>query len=339
MKRKIRSIILSRTDNLGDVLLSLPVAGYLKSLDADLKVYFLGKSYTRPLLESSHFLDGFLDKNEILKFPQMLEEVQADAIVFIFPDCDLMKLAAKAKIPHRMATSHNFCTWRYCNHRVSFSRKKSDLHEAQLNFRLLRPLGWEKIIPLSEIPNYYGLQATEALEEKYQRLLNPEKFNLIVHPKSKGSAHEWLLSNYQELCQSLDAQRYQIFITGVASEGEAVKAEIPDFFAPENIQDLTGQMNLKQLIAFINQADALFAGSTGPLHISAALGRNTLGIYQPMRPAHPGRWQPLGAKADYLVLDKVCSDCRKQSYCACINQLSVARVKTKIEQWYQEKLL
>ncbi|MEO1653359.1 MAG: glycosyltransferase family 9 protein, partial [Bacteroidota bacterium] len=286
---------------------------------------------------SSQFLDGFLDKDEILTSPAILEKVAADAILFIFPDCALMKLAAQARIPHRVATSHNLCTWRYCNLRVSFSRKKSDLHEAQLNFRLLRPLGWERILPLAEIPKYYGLQTGEQLNEKYRPLLHPDKFNLIVHPKSKGSAHEWQLSNYETLCKSLDAKQYQIFITGVASEGEAIKAEIPHFFEAENIIDLTGQMDLKQLIAFINQADGLFAGSTGPLHISAALGRNTLGIYQPMRPAHPGRWQPLGAKADYLVLDKICSDCRKQTYCACINQLSVAQVQAKIENWHQKK--
>ena len=37
------SIIISRTDNLGDVMLTLPLCGYIKSIAPETKIYFLGK--------------------------------------------------------------------------------------------------------------------------------------------------------------------------------------------------------------------------------------------------------------------------------------------------------
>ena len=45
------SLIISRTDNLGDVILTLPLAGYLKSIKPSIKIFFIGKAYTKPVIE------------------------------------------------------------------------------------------------------------------------------------------------------------------------------------------------------------------------------------------------------------------------------------------------
>jgi ADP-heptose:LPS heptosyltransferase len=48
------------------------------------------------------------------------------------------------------------------------------------------------------------------------------------------------------------------------------------------------------LTQFIAQADGLIASGTGPLHLAAAIGQRTLGLFPPTRPMHPGRWAALG---------------------------------------------
>ena len=92
---------------------------------------------------------------------------------------------------------------------------------------------------------------------------------------------------------------------------------------------------MPQFLAFIAAADGLVAGSTGPLHLAAALGRHALGLYPPIRPMHPGRWAPLGPHADYLVFDKPnCADCRAQpAACACIKALAPALVAARVLSW------
>ncbi len=90
-------------------------------------------------------------------------------------------------------------------------------------------------------------------------------------------------------------------------------------------------MDLKELISFINEADSLVAASTGPLHIASALNKYALGLYAPMRPIHAGRWAPVGTKADYLVIDKDCSDCRTSFECHCIKSIKPEEVFSRIK--------
>ena len=99
---------------------------------------------------------------------------------------------------------------------------------------------------------------------------------------------------------------------------------------PEVI-NMTGKLSLQQFIAFIDHCDVLIAASTGPLHIASALGKKAIGLFAPMRPIHPGRWKPIGAKANYLVLNKDCNDCRKTMDCHCIREIKTIDVINVID--------
>ena len=117
--------------------------------------------------------------------------------------------------------------------------------------------------------------------------------------------------------------KFKIFISGTKEEGEQAR---PLFEKHKNIIDLTGKLNLKQFISFINNVDALVAASTGPLHIASALGKKAIGLFAPMRPIHPGRWMPVGKDAHYLVLDKECYDCKKSKDCHCIREIKSKQI-------------
>jgi ADP-heptose:LPS heptosyltransferase len=154
---------------------------------------------------------------------------------------------------------------------------------------------------------------------------------LILHPKSKGSAREWHIDHYYALAQALPPDRYKIFITGLKEEGELVRLERPEFFQLPHVTDMTGKLSLDELMSFMSQADGLIACSTGVLHLASALGKFTIGLYSPMKPIHPGRWMPIGKHANYLVINKNCSDCKRTKECKCVNDITVEQVKTKLE--------
>ena len=249
----------------------------------------------------------------------------------------LARLAQKARIPVRIGTRNRWRHWLSCNRLVALSRRHSPLHEAQLNLQLLRPLGGAAETPLPAVAPLVRLEAAEPLAEPWQRLLHqrqPGQLNVILHPRSRGSAREWGLVNFGRLAQLLHAAGHRVFITGTAAEGE----ELADWLR-ENAAflaaNLTGQLSLPQFIAFIAAADGLVAGSTGPLHLAAALGRHALGLYPPIRPMDPGRWAPLGAHASYLVFDKpACQDCRGQpATCACIRAIGPLEVAAHVLAW------
>src|SRR5882757_4528713 len=218
----------------------------------------------------------------------------ADTIIHVFPDKQIAALAKKARITDRIGTRNRLYHWWTCNRLVKLSRRNSPLHEAQLNLQLLKPLGAKELYPLAEIGNCYGLTRLAPLPEEINMLINKGRFNLVLHPKSRGSAREWGLDNFRELIRLVPQQHFRIFVTGTADEGRLVQSLFTEF---PYLTDLTGRLTLGQLMSFLSRVDGLVAASTGPLHLAAAVGINAMGIYPPIRPMHPGRWAPIGPKA------------------------------------------
>ncbi|RSK51166.1 glycosyltransferase family 9 protein [Hymenobacter rigui] len=336
------TFLLSRTDAIGDVVLTLPVAGRLKQLYPGCRVLLLGRTYTKAVAEACPWLDGFLNFDELRQLPESaqigaLQATAADTILHVFPNKLLAKLARKADIRQRVGTRSRWFHWLTCNRLVALSRRHSPLHEAQLNLQLLRGIGETAVLPLTDVVPLVKLQPVVPLRPELQQLLaarQPEELNVILHPRSRGSAREWGLAHFGILARLLHQAGHRVFITGTAAEGE----ELREWFMehqPFLAADLTGQLELPEFLAFIAAADGLVAGSTGPLHLAAALGRYALGLYPPIRPMHPGRWAPLGSHADYLVFDKPdCQECRVQpAACTCIKALEPLQVLARVQQW------
>ena len=336
------TFLVSRTDAIGDVVLTLPVCGRLKELYPGCRVVLIGRSYTAAVAAACPWVDDFLNLDELQPLPEaaqvaVLRQFGAAAIVHVFPSKLLARLAQKARIPVRIGTRNRWQHWLTCNRLVALSRRHSPLHEAQLNLQLLRPLGGALVTPLLAVAPLVHLAAPEPLADTWQLLLggrHPGQLNVILHPRSRGSAREWGLANFAHLAQLLHQAGHRVFITGTAAEGEELAGWLREnaaFLAA----DLTGRLSLPQFIAFIAAADGLIAGSTGPLHLAAALGRHALGLYPPIRPMHPGRWAPLGPHAEYRVFDKPnCQDCHtRPAACTCIRAIEPVAVATRVLAW------
>ena len=313
------NIIISRTDSIGDVVLTLPVAAAIKKKFPAIKIAFLGKAYTRPVIEACRYIDEFIELDDFMKKEMTIAGKKPEAILHVFPVKKIAFRAKKLGIPMRIGTTNRIYHWAACNKLVKLSRKKSGLHEAQLNLKLLRGLGIDDSSSLDEIGHSFGLEKIRPLEKRFSGLLEQEKYNLILHPKSQGSAREWGMPNFISLIHLLGKSPINIFISGTEKERVLLQ---PLFDAVGGqVKDITGLMSLDEFISFIQHADGLVANSTGPLHIAAALGKDAMGIYPPIRPMHPGRWAPLGPNAKVFVLNKFCEDCRKKNTCACMSSV------------------
>jgi len=321
-----KTIIISRTDSIGDVMLTLPICAWLKNKFPSVKIIFLGKGYTKSIVESYDLVDSFEDWNNFLNVPktdkiESFREFKADVIIHVFPDKEIASLAKKAKIPVRIGTSHRAHHLLTCTHRPNFTRRKSNLHEAQLNHELLRPLG------LNELPSLEEIEATTP-HFKVKSVELPEAFTLlkaftILHPKSQGSAKEWPIEKYMEVATELASRGEKVVFTGTEDEGKKFRNDIPKH---ENIIDSTGKLSLDELMVFIANAKSLVACSTGPLHIAAYLGINTIGLYSPKRPIHPGRWKALGENVKIIVFDENCQACAESKDCDCVAEIEVDRI-------------
>lgn len=294
-------ILVTRVDAIGDVVLTLPVCGYLKEMMPGVQISILARNYTKAVVDASDAIDHFIDYEYITALPEneraaRLASYKIDAILHLVTQKNISLLAFNAKIPLRIGTVSRPYHWVQCNRFVWLRRKVSDKHEAELHFRLLRPLGI-KTIP-DRIWEYYKLNHFVELPNEFTDLFNTEKFTVIIHPKTHGNAPEWAIENFSKLIAMLDESRFRIIITGSQKESQELKPWLDTL--PRHVIDITGQLSLDELISFIKKADGLIAGSTGPVHIAAACGIHTLGLYPGLRPKHAGRWGPIGAKAQYL---------------------------------------
>lgn len=331
MKSIPRNIIISRTDSIGDVVLTLPVAAVLKAHYPGVRIGFLGKAYTRPVIEACTWVDEFIELTDFLEKPVSVCGEPPDCIIHVFPTPPIAKRARQLGIPQRIGTSSRLYHWFTCNRLVRLSRKNSDLHEAQLNLVLLKPLGIEAAYSLQELGSMTGLEKIPSLSPAFRALLPDNRYNLILHPKSQGSAREWPLERYVELVRLLDRSKYKVFVSGTAKERALLQPLFDEL--GDAVTDITGQMDLYQFMAFIRAADGLLACSTGPLHLAAALGKDAYGIYPPVRPIHPGRWAPLGPHTTIFVPAVTCGQCSKKGrQCHCMNDIRAETVREAIDE-------
>lgn len=333
--KDLKRIIISRTDSIGDVILTLPLAGILKVKYPQAKLFFLGRSYTEEVIAACGHIDSFLNWDKISSAGRqdgtsMLASVQADLIIHVFPRREIALMARKAKIPYRLGTTNRLYHWGNCNKLVRLSRRKSELHEAQLNIKLASGITGIKNLDLPEIGKMYGLKDTAPLNDDLKALIDPARKNIILHPKSKGSAREWGVDNFMKLIELLPEDRYKIFVSGTREERELLDPS--GIFDHAKVTNICGLMSLGQFMSFIRACDSLVAASTGPLHLAAALGIRAVGIYPPIRPMHPGRWAPLGPKAGFLVKGKKCNDCSSGSKCTCMEEIEPVSVKKLLEE-------
>ncbi len=303
-----KTVVISRTDSIGDVILTLPMCGWIKQQYPLSNIIFLGRDYTRPVVANYASVDQFASWDEIENLPsaarsEVIKQWKPDVFIHVFPDKEIAKVVKKAKVPYRIGTSHRSYHLLTCNIRPNFTRKNADEHESQLNFHLLKPYGVDTLPSLEEVSfllRQYSVKQNETLIQK----LPPLDFSKVVvlHPKSKGSALEWHIDNFMELAKSLVRLGYYVCLTGTESEGASFRGKIP---RNEQIIDLTGKMKLQEFIFFLSMVHTVVACSTGPLHIASALGKRCIGLYPNQRPMHPGRWQPVGGETVVLTDDAI----------------------------------
>ncbi|MBP6217338.1 MAG: glycosyltransferase family 9 protein [Oligoflexales bacterium] len=325
MKKKI---LISRTDSIGDVVLTLPLVKALKDLEPQAEITFLCRSYTKSILEAAGISSLIcLEELESLSFAEqkkVIADFHFDIAIHVFPRRSLAKLLATAKIPVRIGTSHRWYHWLHCNQLVAMRRRQSPHHEGRLNLELLR--GLDKKIDASQLDQIWTRlkQETFLLRKTRFREKNSSKYKVILHPYSLGSAREWPEAHFLQLIELLPAQSFEIFISGTKEDKK--RAGNFDAKLPSHVHNVMGTMTLTEFINFIQHSDALVACSTGPLHIAAASGICAVGLYPPLKPIDPDRWAPIGDNAHFIVKKSTCSECSFPPRCLCMEGISPEQV-------------
>ena len=331
-----KNILLSRTDGIGDMALMLPMAGILKKNYPNIKIAVLGKPYSKDLVTACIYVDEFIDEKDFFEKTITINNEPVDCIVHVRTNKAIAKRANKINIPKRIGTSSRLYHWVTCTNLIWLKRKTSHLHEAQLNIKLLQPIGIKKTATTAELAQLFGLKNIEVLLIENHKILKQKKFNVIIHPGSQGSSRDWPVQHFVSLINLLPTTLFNIILTGVQKEQVLIQQIVDGANRP--IINWVGQVALGQFISLVKNADALVANATGPVHVAAALGIHTIGLYPPIKPLHPGRWAPLGLQVKVFVHNKNCIDCKKnKDACACMVAIAPIEVANYLHTLHEAK--
>ncbi|MCB0820951.1 MAG: glycosyltransferase family 9 protein, partial [Bacteroidetes bacterium] len=103
----------------------------------------------------------------------------------------------------------------------------------------------------------------------------------------------WPAASFKNLLSQLiiDYPEYYFVLVGNKAE-QAYVSEISGLFKDEaRVTDTSGQLNLSELIELIRNSETVITNDTGPLHLSLALQKNTVGLFGPCSPAQYGQMQ------------------------------------------------
>ena len=179
------------------------------------------------------------------------------------------------------------------------------------------PADWPK--PELDVP------AQEAAEWRAGRRLPQDGRPVVAFaPGAVGPSKRW--SYFPELAQKLVAEGFAVWVLGSPAEAP-LAAEITGAAGPA-ARDLTSN-DLHNAILALKCAGACVSNDSGLVHVAAAMGTPTVGIFGPTSPWHWAPLNPLAAVIETLT-DVPCRPCHKPTcrlvHHRCMRDIPVAQV-------------
>ena len=146
----------------------------------------------------------------------------------------------------------------------------------------------------------------EAVAWRSRRGLGAETRPVVaLAPGAVGPSKRWPSTSYAVLCRRLLADGFAVWVLGGPDE-KALAAEI---VAGTDARDLTGR-DLRDAILALSCAAVAVSNDSGLLHVAAALGTPTIGIFGPTSPWHWAPLNPLAATME-TAAELDCRPCHK----------------------------
>ena len=206
------------------------------------------------------------------------------------------------------------------------------------NFRALAGDGEGEVVPAEIAAFRFEARDSERVAGLLaQRGLPAGRPYVVLNANAGGLSLErrWPRERFAELARALvDLDGTPVVLVGSQAEREYVAGlRALARIEPGWLVDLSGELSIAELCALLARAGALVSNDSGPMHLGAALGAPTLGLFGPETPV---MYAPLGRRTSSLWRPPVCSPCinvhdNKVANCVrghpeCLTNLSVDEV-------------
>ena len=300
------NIIVSRTDKIGDLVLSIPSFYMIKKMYPQSKLIVLVRNYNYDVVKNLSYVDEVIriDDYEQMLLEDKIKKINADVFVALYSDKVVAKLARVSKAKWRVGPFSKLSSFFSYNKGVWQKRSKSLKNEAEYNLDLVRSIDsdlYEKNLEINtEI--VYGEEHESFVREWLKKNDDINKF-ILIHPFSGGSAKNITDNQYSQLIERIlkEKSEYKIVISSSIQDKERAEKIIKSINS-KNVYIFANEGSLLNLAALIDRCELFIGTSTGPTHIAGALGKKIIGIYPIKRTQSPLRWGVYGNdNVDYIL--------------------------------------
>lgn len=329
-------ILIIQPSRMGDIIFALPSVNAIKKQYPHAHISWIVDERCAGILEGNNLIDDLIvfDRTKIslpyiIKFYKQLRKNGYDlSIDFhgLFKSAFIVKLAgARFKLASSSTNGMRELSWLFSK---EIKPKSADTHCIERHLAVADYLG-------CRTENFeYGLSVHKEEIDLLKKLLEKEKVDLnkkivAVHPGGGWISRRWQTEKFVKLID-LIKEKYDANIVliggkeGGASE-RGLNEEIILQSKTKEIVDLTGKLNLKELMAFLKICNLFIANEAGPMHIATALNTNAVAILGPTNAKRTGPF-----KGNTLIMQKKveCQPCRnrKCTKVDCMKLISVEEV-------------
>ena len=330
-------ILVIKLDHLGDVLLATPVFSNLRRTYPNAELHALAGAWSRVVLEKHPDVSKVMEYNspafcrtgrptslrETFKLYRQLRRQKYDLIVELRSDWRTVWFAFLRLTPNRLSRA----ALQVAN-KMGFAQF-SGTHETTRNLDVLKQAG----IPTPVQTAIFSVTTEDKkwasdLLATYQ--IEKQHPLIAIHPGSPIALKRWMPERYAKLADWLIAQkRAQILFVGVKDEMPII-TEVQALMRGKSI-NIAGKTTLTQLASILRMCNVFIGNDSGPMHLAAAVGTQTIGLYGP---GDPTRFGPAGEKCQTIQQKSDCpclgTTCRFGKT-GCMSEIQVADVIQTLE--------
>ncbi|MFG1494938.1 glycosyltransferase family 9 protein [Halobacteriovorax sp. GFR7] len=324
--------LISRTDAIGQNILTMPMAQAIKEMDPNATVAIITSPTSVILYKDHPYIDKVyvLDKKRSYPFKvkralQVFNDFKPDVYLYAGGSQTPNFVAWLKKVPFR---GGHLAKWQAnftLNRGVRQIRSEVEGHETFYNIELLRDLDNFITIEDKEYIPEFNFNVNENDFNSFKELikgegLDPEKEMVFVHPGVSNNNLPWPAKNIATFIKRINGiypNRFNFIISHIPSDlryVNPVRDELRDY-NDQNIYYFNGKK--RGIVNFLNilKHATLFIGpNSGATHMAAALGVALIGIYSPIKSHSSLRWKPKGETEIKTVTPNVV--CGESDKCA-----------------------
>ncbi|MBI4115568.1 MAG: glycosyltransferase family 9 protein [Candidatus Omnitrophica bacterium] len=313
---KLNSLLVTRTDRLGDLVLSTPVFEAIRSQFPKAHLACLTFLENHEVLEGNPFIDEVIlyDKKGSekgwwgnLRFARQLSKKRFDAVIHLHPTNRMHLMGWLARIPVRIGYQKKN-DWAL-THTLKDRKKEGLKHEAEYNFDLLKFLGVEAP---QKLETYFPLKEKDRASLDFllrNLVLATDKPYVVLNPSASCPSKIWHAERFASLSDELQ-KKYRVQVALIGSRQDRPLAKKVMGYTSERVIDLSGKLSLGMLGWLLKRSVLLISNDSGPVHVGRAVGIPVISIFgRNLSGLSPRRWGPLGEGGRIIHKEVACPVC------------------------------